>query len=1167
LGQTGERCSALGRPLNLHSRLTCSSYFETPWKSRRPSAAVTKNGHMHAHRSLSPRAVNTLSSAPRLGLIFLATLLFNLSIAHSTPPDPATIDSDQDGVADAIERVDGTGATDVESYVEHNLSGKYCLDWNGYLDNFMQVLELRNTGCGALSTSVTMINAEGIVQGAIHVPLSAGAENDLIVNQLSGFSPLSYGNICVSVDSGENPDKLNVQMSTYSLTPDRSSFAFAFAEPFTGIQVGPQFVGFNHYFPTLNFEELNKFVESYVQVSSYEAVAETGLLIYYDVAGNEIKRTELTIPPNGRLDVDTHSVGPDTVGLVEWLPNDTSAKFHIALNRYYHAGARPDAPLAGAVSLAARRGSGHRTAAAFDTRSQESVLELSETSGQTVSMTISVFDQAGTPTTRQPGTITLSPKSTRHIVLNQYLAYGIGKVQIEPNIQLSVIAELLEYRQTDAGQFVSASAGELRSGFGPVAEGSFNDFLGGCRARLANISAAPISIGVGLNDSSGGPLTLASPVTIPGNGVSEIDLCSAAPSSSYGRFFITPPAAETITGSIIRTNLDTTAALRSTVQEQGICTAGLTLNPPSLSITSNGGTGDVTVTNTSDSVTATDIQTMFPAGLSDVTADAGACASLAPHVSCTIHFTSGASTHGTSLYGVQGSNSKLADLTFAVTQQPTATLVAGSPLVLITNNAGQITVTNTSTTVTAVDVDAHLDGTALDGNVTVTSGCSTILPMSSCSFTFQAGSGAVAATDFPIFGSNTDSTTGNITVTTPVVLSLNMSSLSLLSGGQTGDLVVTNTSSTVTATQVQIDLLSGLSDVLQDASDCSSIPPNGSCTIHLTSGASGHATASYDVQGTNTAATPFSLTVVPSTTLSTSVSSLALAVNDSGTHAALTGTARVIVITNLGLNDALSVGYSASSSLPTGTTINSTCGTLSSGASCNLTITPGATPSAAVGDTAAAPITLSISGSNTNTVTADVSVLTYGSVYQGGYLFSVDDTTPSTTAIGGKVLQLSDQSSGILWSSDTGGMYDGGADIGLSNGSSIPCVGNSEGKCNTAQITAHYAGVNNSYYAAGLCQQTIAGFSDWYLPAICEWGYDAASVGSGCGTVGAPLIQNIQSNLIDSSAVGLSLTYWTSTEAAGFPADEAWVQVSSSPFNAQSLKSSLRPVRCVRDLS
>lgn len=192
-------------------------------------------------------------------------------------------------------------------------------------------------------------------------------------------------------------------------------------------------------------------------------------------------------------------------------------------------------------------------------------------------------------------------------------------------------------------------------------------------------------------------------------------------------------------------------------------------------------------------------------------------------------------------------------------------------------------------------------------------------------------------------------------------------------------------------------------------------------------------------------------TATGATTLSTSVappSILALSVNNTVLNAALTGNARYITIQNTGTNQATGLSVSATG-LPAGTnitTVPTTCtGTLAPGATCTVTITPGpnATSSCTTGS-APAPGTIAVSATNVALpATSNVVVLSYGCQYQGGLLYSVDDTTnngvtgtcttpPCTKSIGGKVASLTDQaepyiSSGsqatsITWSSNGAGL-------------------------------------------------------------------------------------------------------------------------------------------------
>jgi hypothetical protein len=302
----------------------------------------------------------------------------------------------------------------------------------------------------------------------------------------------------------------------------------------------------------------------------------------------------------------------------------------------------------------------------------------------------------------------------------------------------------------------------------------------------------------------------------------------------------------------------------------------------------------------------------------------------------------------------------------------------------------------------------------------------------------------------------------------------------------------------------------------------------------------------------------------PPNALTSSVSSLALSVQDTGTSPHLTGTPRVIVVTNTASFTAMSVTYTASSALPTGTSITPTsCGDLAPNASCTLTATPGATASAT-------PITLSISGTNTNTLGVLVSVLTYGSGYQGGYVFAMNDTTPSSGSVGGTVAAPSDQSIGMEWSvganDDILGIYETSS---IHNAPPDVCDGNSDGVCNTREIRTRYSGITAT--AAGLCgTANIGGFADWYLPAICELGYG----GINCGNSSAPAFQNMQTNLVDNgnNVVGLSTTqpYWSSTEDGSAPMVRAWMQnfdTLGGSFQLQSPKTSSFYVRCARALT
>ncbi len=383
-----------------------------------------------------------------------------------------------------------------------------------------------------------------------------------------------------------------------------------------------------------------------------------------------------------------------------------------------------------------------------------------------------------------------------------------------------------------------------------------------------------------------------------------------------------------------------------------------------------------------------------------------------------------------------------------------------------------------------------------------------------------------------------------------------------------------------------------------------------------------------------------------STTLQINTQNLGLSVNDS-LQPELTGNPRSFVITNTGSKTALNVTYSVSPALPSGTTISpASCGTMAPGDTCTLVVTPGSTPSVAAASPPA-PNIVTVKGTNTNAVTVAVNVLTYGSIYQEGYIFQVDDTqgcssTPCTGSIGGKIVSLTDQApaapNGVVWSSNGTNSTTVSLDavpyvaefseadplfgqpsyaysitfFNLSYPSLTPppaslftpCLGPSDGKCNTGNIINFYSyfipyipsyGVTPlTMYAAGLCDQYAIDsnghspcssgtcYNDWYLPAICEMGPFVPGGTSMCSIYPqANILSNLTLLMGDpfnpspstSCPLGHNCIYgdyWSSTESNLNFQDWVVTEHFDSASGAQprtTPKSSLFGVRCVRPLS
>lgn len=300
------------------------------------------------------------------------------------------------------------------------------------------------------------------------------------------------------------------------------------------------------------------------------------------------------------------------------------------------------------------------------------------------------------------------------------------------------------------------------------------------------------------------------------------------------------------------------------------------------------------------------------------------------------------------------------------------------------------------------------------------------------------------------------------------------------------------------------------------------------------------------------------------TTLLLSSSSMALSVSGLTVDGIASGSPRVLMVTNTGQISAVSLGITESPGLPLGTASSTTCGaSLAPGATCTITITPGSASSASASPgTAAVPSTLTINGSNTNSVNADIYVLTYGSIYQSGYIFAINETASNTNSIGGKVLALSDQSTTAVWSATN--------DIitGITETDITPCLGAYDGSCNTNRIVAYYTALNRplSDYAAGQCKSTINGYGDWFLPSICEMNKAPNYMPAICNQS----TQNIQSNLVNTNIVPLTGYYWSSTEDSVNPDSTVWVNYFASgggAIPAYAIKPNQQSLRCTRALT
>ena len=468
--------------------------------------------------------------------------------------DPNDSDSDDDGVNDGTEVADGTDPLDPGSILE-KFGGEVCVEWNGFLDFLTQIFELRNTSMSTIVVNVTLFDILGNAQDVISFSLDPGIQRDVIINDLNGFTENTFGLVCAEIQSGP-VESLGGQLVTYRLTA--SSYTLAFTSEFLPARPGRQYYTYNTFQPSLDPNDASNFVANWVQLVNDETTGQSGTLRYYDFEGNEVRTLSVSIGPRERRDIDIHTLGPSLSGLICWEPDSATARFRLRQNRYYY-GPTGLADLVEAVSLPAKRGTGAKLTAVFDTRQRTAALEISNTSSSAITVTTDVYDQFGNLTASQPPLLGIPPKGTRGLVLNEYLAAGLGNVQIDSDTVGSMIVNIVEYGRSGDGSLLFGNPSSPRETLGSSLSNSYNSFLNQqCRLRVASDSAVAESANVTMTRFDGTVVLNMEGISVPANGALELDLCSNETLQAYGETLLEATTAGVLAAEVVRQNAEGT---------------------------------------------------------------------------------------------------------------------------------------------------------------------------------------------------------------------------------------------------------------------------------------------------------------------------------------------------------------------------------------------------------------------------------------------------------------------------------------------------------------------------------------------------------------------------------------------------------------------------------
>ena len=465
--------------------------------------------------------------------------------------NPYANDSDGDGVDDGQEIIDGSNPLDRGSRMNRRGS-TFCSEWNGFLTgptgSMWNILELVSQSAGPLNVTLSLQNSAGQTISERNVSVLPGAQTDVLVHDMPGRVENAYGRVCLS-HNGQSGD-LDGRMVYYRVNLS-SQYEFAFAMPFTGGKGGAQYVPFNTYQPSLNSQDQGNFVANWIQLSNQGTGAAAGTLTFFDMGGAVIGQVRVDLPVGSRVDQSGHQFGANKVGLVEWVPDNSSMNVQMRNVRYYYDNPAGADKFSSAFQLEAQPGTGETIAVAVETEQSTAVVEVANVLAAAVGATIKVYNEGGT-LVQEIGTA-IAPKASHHFIINDLLGSGQkGVVIVSGDRPNALIVTGMEYGRAANGGLSFVYGMNAEQALGSVLRGSYNTYLNqDSNLVLVNPTDSATTTAVRLIRSTGVSVLESLNVLVPAHGRKTIRLNDYESAENYGIVEVQSDPG-TIIGTVLR---------------------------------------------------------------------------------------------------------------------------------------------------------------------------------------------------------------------------------------------------------------------------------------------------------------------------------------------------------------------------------------------------------------------------------------------------------------------------------------------------------------------------------------------------------------------------------------------------------------------------------------
>ena len=464
--------------------------------------------------------------------------------------DPNSADSDSDDVLDGQEVRDGSDPLDSGSSLPV-LNTEICNEWNGFL-GMWNVLEHVNLGLNPIRVAVTLKDISGNDRSDFRFTLDPGTQFDLLVHDMEGKQNDTYGNVCLS-HNGQRGE-LDGRMTYYKpeVNPDSTQdFQFAFSMPMNNGQRGPQFVGFNTYQPSLDPQDSTNVVANWIQLVNSSNTTQSGTLYFYDLDGNILSESNLSLLANSRQDFSGHQFGPSLVGLIEWRPANSEGRFQLRNVRYVYDNPNIINSFDTAFQLEATKGTGSELTLPLDTRGASSIIELSNTGSSTSVVLLDIYSLDGEIIENL--SVGLGAHSTRHLITDSILQNSTGIAHIRSSINSRIIATVMQYKRTSTGGISYMYGLNARPSLGQNLRGSYNTFLTqDSELWISNSTNTAQTARLSLVRFDQTQILDNSLVSIPARGLRIINLSDLETENNYGVARLTLDETNSLSAQVLR---------------------------------------------------------------------------------------------------------------------------------------------------------------------------------------------------------------------------------------------------------------------------------------------------------------------------------------------------------------------------------------------------------------------------------------------------------------------------------------------------------------------------------------------------------------------------------------------------------------------------------------